>query len=105
MSHPPQTVFVLGAGFTKAFLPHAPLLEDDYAVDLEKFKHFPLARRILELEIERNSSGSINIERLMTRLDSLMPYDPEGADQELGLLLSEVNNAFVTRIMQAKQGP
>jgi hypothetical protein len=33
MTSHPRKVFVLGAGFTKAFLPQAPLLTDDYEVD------------------------------------------------------------------------
>lgn len=45
-----NTVFVLGAGFTKAFLPKAPLMEDDYDADgalSEKFAKSPHAARLL----------------------------------------------------------
>lgn len=40
-------VFVLGAGFTKAFLPHAPLLVDHYQIDhlLEKYQHLWVAEK------------------------------------------------------------
>lgn len=45
-----KTVFVLGAGFTRAFFPQAPLLVDHYAIEplIEKYKAFDLARRVLE---------------------------------------------------------
>ncbi|MBI2862884.1 MAG: hypothetical protein HYX89_08685 [Chloroflexi bacterium] len=107
MDNGPRTVFVLGAGFTKAFLPDAPLLTDDYDGQslLDKFKDFPHAKRILELELGKSPSGQINIERLMTRLDGRMPYDHEqGAGDELGLLLSEVKRSFVRRLDVAKKG-
>src|SRR5436309_1212806 len=40
-----KPVFVLGAGFTRAFLPGAPLLRDRYHIDslLDTFKRFPRA--------------------------------------------------------------
>ena len=76
MPTPNKTVFVLGAGFTKAFLPDAPLLVDNYNLRslLPKYKHFDLARRIIGLELEESRIGKVNIERLLTRLDGL-PYD------------------------------
>jgi hypothetical protein len=103
-----RTVFVLGAGFTKAFLPQAPLLTDDYDGDrlADRFESFPHARRVLNLERSKNANGQINIERLMTRLDGGMPYDFEhGASEELALLLSEIKRAFRDRLEKAKSGP
>ena len=71
MSSASRKVFVLGAGFTKAFFPGAPLMMDDYGLDslLDKFQEFELARRILKLELERDQkkAGQVNMERLMTR--------------------------------------
>ncbi|MDP9236002.1 MAG: hypothetical protein M3P30_01155 [Chloroflexota bacterium] len=47
----------------------------------------------------------IDIEQLMTRLDSQMPYDAEvGASDELSLLLSDVKRAFITTIEEARKG-
>ena len=101
------TVFILGTGFTKAFLPDAPLLTDDYGgLDLlDKFKNFDHAGRILEMELNRGESGEINIERLMTRLDRGMPYDLDrGVAEEMRLLSVEVRHQFLVKIAQAKNG-
>lgn len=102
-----KQVFVLGAGFTKAFLPNAPLMVDDYNGEAlaEKFIGFPHASRILDWERSRESDRRINIERLMTRLDSRMPYDfDQGADEELGMLLTEVKKSFMQRLDNARKG-
>jgi hypothetical protein len=102
-----KTVFVLGAGFTRAFLPRAPLLTDDYAgADLaRRLGGFPRARRILLQELERNGDGMLNVERLLTRLDRGMPYDPDrGATAELALLGAELMQALVRRIECARKG-
>ena len=47
-----DTVFVLGAGFTRAFLPQALLLIDDYGADsiLSQFDNLPHIKRIVDLE-------------------------------------------------------
>jgi len=102
-----RKAFILGAGFTRAFLPSAPLLTDDYdsAKLLEQFKNLPNALRILDLET-RASKGKLNIERLMTRLDGRMPYDSSlGAEEELALLLKAVKKAFATKLEEAKRAP
>ncbi len=100
----PKTVFVLGAGFTHAFFPKAPLLTDDYDGELlVKFDKLPHARRILELEQSKNPEGKINIERLLTRLDGKMPYDfKSSVQEELAVLLTELKLAFMRRLEQAK---
>jgi len=98
-----NTVLVLGAGFTKAFVPSAPLLVDDYNCKqlLEKYKDFPHARRILEMELAVHGE-KIDLERVMTRLYGKMPYDRErGASGELGLLLSDLQKAFVQKMVTA----
>ncbi|MHC1726222.1 MAG: hypothetical protein AB9866_09480 [Syntrophobacteraceae bacterium] len=102
----PNHLFVLGAGFTKAFMPTAPLLVDHYDIGpiFEKFKQFKHAHHILNKEVHTRADGRINIERLMTRLDSGMPYDLfQGAREELLLLLSEIKRVFKQRILEAKR--
>jgi hypothetical protein len=103
-----DTVFVLGAGFTKAFLPRAPLLVDDYGGhDLKtKFAGFPDALTVLEMEMGHpdHPLGWINLERLMTRLSGLMPYDFQtGAERPLGVLLSALKQSFIKRLSEAKE--
>lgn len=103
-----KTVCVLGAGFTRAFLPRAPLLTDDYgAADLvRRLQGYPHARRILLQELARNGDGRLNIERLLTRLDGGMPYDADhDATAEVALLAAELMQALVRRIEGAKSGP
>ena len=70
-------VVVTVAGFSRALVPGAPLLVDDFNNDAieDKVRGVPNASRLLEWERSFHSSGRINLERLMTRLDSLMPYD------------------------------
>jgi hypothetical protein len=104
----PQTVFVLGAGFTRAFLPAAPLLYDDYDSDalLKKLAGQRHACDLLQIELNRSPDGKkINIERLMTRLDGQMPYDSSlGASEQFALLLRKLKQNFRRRIEGAKQG-
>src|SRR6266849_7922812 len=106
------TVFVLGAGFTRAFLERAPLLVDDcYGSELrKKFAEFPNAMAMLDAEMnDPRHPGKINIERLMTRLAGGMPYDfvaerdqPIAANHELDYLLVEVKKAFIRRLTEAR---
>lgn len=101
-----RTVIVLGAGATKAFLPNAPTVEDDFGLErlLSHFRGFPYARAILEHEKWRLNNGLINIERLMSRLDGPMPYDAEDAVAQQTLLLYELKNEFIRRMSLARQG-
>ncbi len=102
-----STVFVLGAGFTKTFLPEAPLLVDYYDVDsiAKKFKGFPEIVNIIDSEKVRHTDGKINIESLMTRLHVGMPHDIEHQTSHLySLLLAEVKKCFTNRIEEAKRG-
>ena len=103
-------VVVTGAGFTRAIVPGAPLLVDDFNNDAleEKVQGLPNASRLLEWERSLRPSGHIDIERLMTRLDALMPYDyaksAGNAANEYRFLLSELKRAFLDRLNEARKG-
>ena len=103
-------VVVTGAGFTRAMVPGAPLLVDDFNNDVleDKVRGLPYASRLLDWERSLHPSGHIDIERLMTRLDALMPYDyaesAGNAANEYGLLLSELKRAFLDRLHEARKG-
>lgn len=103
-------VFVTGAGFTHALVPGAPLLVDDFynEVLVGKVQGLPNASRLLDWERNSNPNSYINIERLMTRLDALMPYDyaekADNAANEYRFLLSELKRAFLDRLREAREG-
>lgn len=103
-------VIVTGAGFTRALVPGAPLLVDDFCNDAlgEKVRGLPNASRLLDRERSNHPEGHIDIERLMTRLDALMPYDYAddvgNAANEYAFLLSELRRAFLDRLQEARQG-
>ena len=104
MTQSRSTVFVLGAGFTRAFYPNAPLMRDDWGVDelIKKFGSIPGLRRILEHE-KSFKPPNIDIERLMTRLDEQMPYDLSevGLSEAIASLLQELKYQLIQRIQQA----
>jgi hypothetical protein len=103
---PGNTAYVLDAGFTKAFLPKAPLLVDRYDTDamLSRLDGCPEAQRILKLEMAHTEDGKIDIERLMTRLDGRMPYDiGDRINSELTILLADLKNAFKRKLDHAKR--
>ncbi len=56
-----RTVFVLGAGFTRAFVPTAPLLIDDWGLSslLEQFKGFEFAKSTLTEALAAGADGKI----------------------------------------------
>ena len=103
-------VIVTGAGFTRALVPDAPLLVDDFNNDAlkDKIRGLRFASRLLNWERNHHRKGYIDIERLMTRLDALMPYDyaenANNAVNEYGFLLSELKRAFLDRLHQARKG-
>lgn len=100
-----DTVLVLGAGSTRAFVPDAPLLNDNYDLEdiFSKYQKFPHIKDILDLELSKQPKGMVNIESLMTRLDEPMPYDFEhGIAGQLGFLLQEVKQYFVQRLNNSK---
>lgn len=99
-----NTVFVLGAGFTKAFYEDAPLLIDFYNIDIKKFNSFSIYN-IIENELEKEKSmhdNKIDIERLLTRLYGL-PYDDELEESELYLIFSEIEKIYKNRIIESKR--
>ena len=103
----PRHVFVTGAGFTRAFVPDAPLLVDDFGNDalVAKVSGLPKASELLESERNQHPEGLIDIERLMTRLDEMMPYDyGDNTVDEFRLLLAEVKRAFLGRLSRARDG-
>lgn len=102
-------VFVLGAGFTKAFIQEAPLLTDPYPLDglLKKYspKNFAQAHKILQLEIKRSeATGRFDLERLMTRLDSSMPHDFDlKVVQLIEQLRHDLYDDFVNRLISVNR--
>ena len=102
-------VVVTGTGFTRAMVPGAPLLVDDFNNDVleDKVRGLPYAGRLLDWERSLHPSGHIDIERLITRLDALMPYDyaesAGNAANEYGFLLSELKRAFLDRLLYASR--
>ena len=107
MQDTPRRVYVTGAGFTRAFVPKAPLLVDDFDNDelVLKVRGLPKASELLELERNKHPDGFINIERLMTRLDDLMPYDYANETiDEYAYLLAELKRAFRNRLARSRIG-
>ena len=103
----PRRVYVTGAGFTRAFNRRAPLLvgnfENDRLVDI--VRGLPAASRVLEAERNRHPEGFIDIERLMTRLHELMPYDHrQGSADQFAFLLAELKRSFLRTIQHALDG-
>ena len=103
-------VVVTGAGFSRALVPGAPLLINDFSNDAleRKVRGLPDASRLLDWERDPHPNGHIDIERLMTRLDALMPYDyaqdAGNAANEYGFLLTELKRAFLDRLREARKG-
>lgn len=99
-----RPVFVLGAGFTKAFVPGAPLLVDDYPIKelLEQFRGFEHAARVLEFAAAGGDS-KVDLEALLTRLSG-MPYDSREALREFAVLESALQDRLLSRIQEAKAG-
>ena len=103
-------VVVTGAGFTRALVPRAPLLVDDFNNNVleDKVRSLPYASRLLDWERNLHPKGHLDIERLMTRLDSLMPYDyaenAGNAANEYAFLLSELKRAFLDCLREAREG-
>ena len=103
----PRRVFITGAGFTRAFVPDAPLLVDDFGnfALVEKVSGLPRASELLESERNQHPEGFIDIERLMTRLDELMPYEhSDNVVDEFRFLLSQLKRAFLERLSRVRDG-
>lgn len=75
-----KRVFVIDAGFMRALVPRVPLLVDDFENDAlaERIIGLPNANCLFEWERHRHPKCHIDIERLMTRVESVMPYDYAG---------------------------
>lgn len=107
MERPRRHVFVTGAGFTRALVPDAPLLVDDFGNDalVKTVCGLPKASQFLEAERRRHAKGFINLERLMSRLDTLMPYDfDHKAVDEIAFLYSELKRSFLNTLASATAG-
>ncbi len=79
------------------------IFDNDGLVD--RVRGLPNASRLIEWERNQHPDGFINIERLMTRLDQLMPYDlSQNADDEYRFLLAELKRAFLYRLSRAREG-
>lgn len=104
---PLRCVYVTGAGFTRAFVPKAPLLVGDFENDrlVDAVRSLPAASRVLEAERYRHSDGFIDVERLMTRLHELMPYDQRhGSADQFAFLLAELKDGFLRTMQHALDG-
>ncbi len=109
-SSPQRIVIVMGAGFTRAFLPQAPLLMDNYGIEdglTNKYQHLSYARDILRNELKRgrqHGEGYVDLERLMTRLAGGMPYDAShAATNQLNSLLDDVKLLFLKKLEKARE--
>lgn len=100
MEYESPIVFVLGAGFTRAFDTDSPLLYCDINLPhlINKYKEFKGVKKVLEqLEIK---NGLINIEKLMSRLYSAMPYDDDFLTEgERQILYADIKDVFIKQIM------
>lgn len=96
-------VLVLGAGFTKAFSNNAPLMLCD--IDLpslkKKFSHFDGAKNLLEqVKVYDNN---IDVEQLLSRLYTGMPYDEKFIpNAERLILYTEIKKRFLDKIIPLK---
>ena len=103
-------VVVTGAGFTRAVVPDAPLLVGDFDnEELDgKVAAMPAAARLFRRERTRAGGRDINLERLMTRIETLMPYDRArragNSASEYEFLLSELKRRLEQRIRGTREG-
>ena len=111
-------ILVTGAGFTKGLFGDAPLVIDNFRVKedlLPKYAQFAIARTILEAELNQQKfedeqrykdgldRGNVNLERLMTRLNSGMPYDNSQDTLVRRALLTDLRQQFVQRIHKMRR--
>lgn len=96
-------VFVLGAGFTRAFVPKAPLIIDDYGISSlrQRFSTLSYALAALNAAVAERSDDRIDLEHLMSRLSG-MPYDTGDARRELELLDWELRKTLVRKLKDAE---
>lgn len=96
-------VFVLGAGFTRSFDSDAPLI--NCKIDLpyfkRKYKNFQGAKKVLDQVYEKD--GFVNMEKLLSRLYTGMPYDHDFLPQgERQILYSDLKDFFLKQIATIK---
>lgn len=100
-----KVIFILGAGFTKAFYNDAPLLEvstQDLNIEnlLRKYENFPKVRHIIK-SVQNNNK--INIEELLTRLSTGTPFDDEAISEgERKCLLEDISQTYFELISKIK---
>ncbi len=104
-SDPRRRILVLGAGFTRAFFPNAPLLVDDFGLShfTAKYAGFPHASRLMKAEARRQPDGLVDIERFLSRLESTMPHDA-GALDELAALSTDLTTRLHERVREGTRG-
>ena len=96
-----STVFVFGAGFSKAFVPEMPLLCDHWALP-EIFNNKNL-KTLSDYSCEASNAGKLNIELLMTRLQNAMPYDDYEDNALFQVAYSQLKKSIQQRIERAKE--
>lgn len=103
MAAPGKTVYVLGAGFTRAFVPSAPLLVDYFDVPelIDLFGALESAEAVLQSALAERGDGKVDLEKLMTRLTGL-PYDDADALREFAILTAELKKRLVAKLAEAK---
>lgn len=110
MNNKMKEIYVFGAGFTRAFCPEAPLLIDDYGTYelIDKYAKFPVAQQILKLAHEegrKKVNREINIEQLLTRLYSGMPYDSQtGTNDQIKMLRADVLECLLNKLNMIREG-
>lgn len=100
-------VFVLGAGFTKAFDEDAPLLNLDIGLSKLKEKYpeesFEKISGFLK-SIKQDNNGNVDAESLISRLYAGSPFDNLVFNPgERELILHEIQNTFINKIKEIKK--
>jgi hypothetical protein len=97
-----KTVLVLGAGFTRAVVPTAPLIRGDYGIPTlrNEFDSFPAAAQVLR-DAQIDGRSDIDLELLLTRLMG-MPYDSADAHHEFALVTTRLLRSVALKIAEAK---
>lgn len=91
-------MFVLGAGFTKAFFPSSPLLLDDHLGQLPIYLQSDYVQTIIDTERKRTGCLKVDLERLLTRCADPLPSDSVVERAQLTLLMDELVRTFTERL-------
>jgi hypothetical protein len=96
-------VFVLGAGFSRAFDSDAPLARCDIGIDglIARYEHHhPAIRSVLE-STRVGLDGDVDVEMLLTRLHLGMPHDGAHLPEYYrNALYEEVSASFFCKLKQ-----